>query len=59
MRVPSKYGVQRMLPSDGSSVTVVPGWLACRVGAVNGALMVACNVSVAPGPPLLPNRKSR
>src|SRR5262245_3713869 len=59
MLVPSKYGDQRMLPSDGSSVTVVPGWLACRVGALNGALMVACNVRVGPGQPLLDSRKSR
>src|SRR5689334_14099682 len=52
MNVPSKYGDQRMLPSDGSRVLVVPGWFACRVGALKGALMVVWD-SVAPDPPLL------
>jgi len=48
-----------MLASDGSSVAVVPGWLARRVGALNAALMVACKVMLAPGPPLLDSRYNR
>jgi hypothetical protein len=39
-------------------VLVVPGWLACRLGALNGAVMVVCD-SVAPDPPLLVSRNSR
>jgi hypothetical protein len=48
-----------MLPSDESTVELVPGWLASLVGAWNGELIVACKVSVAPGPPPLVSRKSR
>src|SRR2546423_15141494 len=48
-----------MLPSAESTVPVVPGCLASRLGALNAALIVACSVSVAPDPPLLLSRNSR
>src|SRR5262249_43555627 len=57
--VRSLTGDQSMRPSSGSSVALVPGWLTRRVGALNGELIVACNVRLAPGPPLLVSRYSR
>ena len=53
MKLPSLTGDHTMRPSSGSSVLVVPGWLTRRVGALNGELIVAWRVSVAPAPPLL------
>jgi hypothetical protein len=40
-------------PNVGVKPMVVPGWRTPLLGESNGALIVACNVSVAPGPPLL------
>jgi hypothetical protein len=52
IEVPSYEGGKRTLPPDGSSVALVSGWLARRVGALNGLEIVACRASEAPAPPL-------
>src|SRR5947208_17062447 len=41
-------GAHWIRPSNGSRVTLVPGWLARRLGALNDALMVARRLIVPP-----------